>query len=120
MSVNAALWYGAWAYYANRTHGWKEATQASLTQAVVSLTITFLVTMTIELVSQCYQSNVLAIALSAGSAIVLVGAYTVTFHTLLGTPEVLATIAPVFLMGSIYCISYAIGVRSLRQRIEQV
>lgn len=116
MSLNAAFWYGAWAFYANHAHGWKQATQASLTQAAVSLTVTFLVTMIIELVSQRFQNATVAILLSAGSAIAFVAAYSVTFHLLMRTPEVLTTIAPVLALGSIYCISYAIGLRMLKQR----
>lgn len=119
MAVNAAFWYGAWAFYANHVHGWGEATRASLTQAAVSLTVTFLVTMIMELISQRIQNNVLAAVLAAASAIAFVAAYSATFHVVMGTPEVLATIAPVLALGSIYCVSYAIGLRLLKTKADE-
>lgn len=99
--------YGGWAWYANMAHGDAVAMRSGLVQGVYSLVLTFVTTMLTEaLYARTRQAlltvGVVSIGLSVGSWFV---------HMLFGTPEILMTILPGFVIGTAYTAVYVAGLR---------
>lgn len=97
--------YGGWAYFANMAHGEDIAMRSGLVQGGYSLVLTFVMTLVTEFLF-LKLLNVLASAVIV-SVILFSSAYTI--HMLVGTPEILMTIFPGWVIGSIYTEFYLLG-----------
>jgi hypothetical protein len=113
--------YGAWALWANSAHGAAAGWRAAGTQFLVSFVVTLAITTVMEQVHASLPSRLRrvggAIAASVGMTVLL----TLSLHFASGTPEILATVVPVLMLGSLYCIAYVanlereLGRRALAQ-----
>ncbi len=103
--LGAALW-ALWAYYANRPHGAAPALRAALTQAAVAFVITFFMTASAEFFVRFGKHPALrfAIALSATFGIIIPATWAV--HAVSGTPEILKTLSPAWIVGVAFCAAY--------------
>ncbi|MBK7396256.1 MAG: hypothetical protein IPJ34_08135 [Myxococcales bacterium] len=105
LSLAAFVVYGSWAAFANHGHGAWVAGRALLGQGLSSATTTLLIGGLVELLSR---------RLGATSAALLAATATACFHAavnlLLGTPELLRTIAPSVVVGYAFALAYAVGV----------
>ena len=99
--------YGAWAYYANSDHGTMVAMRSGLVQGGYSLLLTFVMTLVTEFMFARLGS--LWLTSATVSVILFLSAYTI--HMLVGTPEILMTILPGYVIGTIYTIVYVVGLR---------
>lgn len=103
--------YGLWAWYANREHGADIAMRSGLVQGGYSLVLTFVMTLVTEALYHRWQH--LAKAALCTTAVVsttlLASAYSI--HRVVGTPEIWMTIAPGFVIGTIYTYVYVLGLR---------
>ena len=121
LAIGAGCMYGAWALWANSAHGAAAGWRAAGTQFVVSFVVTLAITTVMEQVHASLPSPLRrvagAIAASVGVTVIL----TLSLHYASGTPEILATVVPVLVLGSLYCIAYVanlereLGRRALAQ-----
>ena len=106
LAVGAGCMYGAWALWANLGHGAAAGWRAAATQFVVSFVVTLTITTLMEQVHARQSSRLAraggALAASIGTTVAL----TLALHWASGTPEILATVVPVLVLGSLYCIAY--------------
>lgn len=104
--------YGGWAWYANLDHGADIAMRSGLVQGGYSLVLTFLMTIVTEYLYSSWQHHASAAIRTTllVSTILFCSAYTI--HMLVGTPEILMTITPGFIIGTIYTYVYVLGLRA--------
>ena len=117
LAVGAGFMYGAWALWANFGHGAAAGWRAAGTQFFVSFVVTLAITTVMERVHARLSTRLArvggALAASIGTTIV----FTVTLHWLSGTPEIVGTVVPVLVLGSLYCAAYVANLeRELAQR----
>jgi len=114
-AVSAFLLYGGWAVFANLDHGLHDSLSAGLTQGLLSLASTAILTSAMETVFRRLSPGVarfLAAGLGPTTATLLLMA---VIHFVTGTPEILATMLPSIVVGYAYSIIYAAGL-TRRQR----
>ncbi len=99
--------YGGWAYYANSAHGEMIAMRSGLVQGSYSLALTFLMTLVTEYLFA--RLRALWSTTVTVSVILFVSAYTI--HMVVGTPEILMTILPGYVIGTVYTAAYVLGLR---------
>jgi hypothetical protein len=101
--------YGGWAMFANSGYGSDVAMRSGIVQGTYSLILTFLMTLVTERLFErlggLSGGRVLTVTVVAG--ILFVSAYSI--HMLVGTPEILMTILPGFVIGTIYTLVYVLG-----------
>lgn len=114
IAVAAFALYGSWAFAVNLSHGAGAAVKALLTQGASSFVSTFTITMVMEAAYGSRGAPALRSvrAFAAGCAVMY--SLTLGLHLLMGTPELLATVAPVLGLGTIYCGAYSAGLGRLR------
>jgi len=95
--------YGCWGYWVNMSHGWQSGLKAGLTQGSYSFVITLIYSGLIEWMYAKTENKILTTVLC--SSTVILTSYLI--HALVGTPEIVATIAPGALIGSIFVYGYA-------------
>jgi len=114
IAVGAFALYGSWAFAVNLSHGAGAGVKALLTQGTSSFVSTFTITMVMEAAYGDRGAPLLRSvrAFAAGCAVMY--ALTLGLHLLMGTPELLATVAPVLGLGTLYCAIYSAGLGRLR------
>lgn len=107
MSAAAAfLGYGAWAYVANASHGVQAGIQAAVTQGGYAFFVTLLMSSLLEGIyrwAQRFHYPGLTSALIT-CAFLYLSSWGVNFWA--GTPEILWTILPGMLFGTLYTLGY--------------
>lgn len=110
------LLMGGWALFANRAHGLPGAWLPALVQGTISGALTGALKMTLEALDG-RLSGVLAYvvppAVTAGSILTLL----VLAHSLIGTPELVATIAFPWSVSTLYAIVYNAGLVRTRRSV---
>lgn len=104
-AVAFTIWC-TWAFYANADHGMVPATIAGLAQGLQSALSTFFGSAFIEWLYSKLKDRKHAVPLITAISTSSSFLFMFSVHYLLGTPEILLTIAPVNLMALIYCFSY--------------
>jgi mannose/fructose/N-acetylgalactosamine-specific phosphotransferase system component IIC len=105
---------GGWALFANRDHGLAEAWLPALVQGTLSGALTGVLKKTLEaLDGRLAGAAAYAVppAITAGSILTLL----VLVHTLIRTPEVVATIAVPWTVSTLYAIVYNAGLVRARR-----
>lgn len=97
----SALLWGGWVLVANWGHGPSAAVAAGLTQGLVSLTVTSVMTVTLELVSRACAGTLAKLLWPTAASVLLHALYTLTAHWLAGTPALVASVAPVIALGGV-------------------
>lgn len=102
----AVLAMGGWALFANSVHGLMAALGPAAAQGMLSGLITLCLKRALEAMSHWF-SGAMALtappALTAGTILALL----FTIHRLIGTPEIVRTIAVPWMISTIYAIVYA-------------
>jgi hypothetical protein len=96
------LGYGSWGVWINMSHGWQAGLKAGLTQGSYSFMVTLFYSGLIEWIYAKTQKKALTIIVCCLS--VVMTSYLI--HSLAGTPEIIPTIAPGVVIGSIYVSGY--------------
>jgi len=107
--------YGSWGYLVNMSHGWHQGLESGLTQGSYSFTVTLFYSGLIEWLYAKTRKKVLTIVTCSLS--VISTSYAV--HTLVGTPEILPTIAPGAVIGSVYVYGYVLGLAKIAGKTEK-
>ena len=108
------LLMGGWALFANRAHGWQGAWPPALAQGIVSGALTGGLKKTLEVLDGRLAGALAWIvppAVTAGSILALL----VLVHSLIGTPELVATIAFPWSVSTLYAIVYNAGLVRARR-----
>lgn len=102
--------YGGWAYFVNAEHGQELAMMIGLVQGSYSFALTFVMTLVTEwLFRRC--NGQFAMIMGVVCTALFVTPYAI--HMLIGTPEILMTILPGFVIGSIYTGVYVMGLKKV-------
>jgi hypothetical protein len=109
LAAGSAAFYGAWALFANWSSG--RAVRACLAQAAVSFASTMTLTLVAEWLFRRQATPQRGFVLSAGGTAALIVFVTTAVHLMVGTPRLLATIAPSIVCGSMFFTAYAWGLR---------
>ena len=108
----AFLAMGAWAAFANRSHGPAAMAMAGVIQAAISCAITLILKRSLEAMFARLRGPAAVIAPPTVTMAVVL-AVLVTIHTLAGTPEVWATIAVPYTVSSSYAWIYTLTLRRM-------
>lgn len=114
------LAYGLWAYFANMAHGFKAGIKAACVQGGYSFVLTFVMTMLIEslyrfLIQKHWQR---ATVMTIVTVCLTLYASSWLLNYLVGTPEILMTVLPGYVIGSMYTYSYVLKLaKSGRQSV---
>lgn len=109
MAAGAFLVYGGWAAYTNWEYGLTISLVSAFTQGTISFLVTAFLTLILEHIFHSIDSAALRFIVTALGAQTVVALMTFTAHYIVGTPEILITMAPSFVVSSIYCILYTTG-----------
>lgn len=110
------LLMGGWAFFANRAHGLQGAWLPALAQGTISGLLTWALKKTLEALDGKLSGALAFVvppAVTAGSILGLL----VLVHTLIGTPELVATIAFPWSVSSLYAIVYNVGLVRARRSV---
>ena len=104
-----ALIYGSWAYWVNMSDGPQMAITTALVQGSFSFVLTLSMTLILEYLYRFLGPGTRAVVYTTTfvSAFMFVTAYSLQW--LAGSREILMTILPGYLIGTIYAASYAIS-----------
>lgn len=113
----AAVAFGAWAAYANRGHDVATTARAAFAQALLSFASSAAAVGLLERLFAAASSPVVGFAVAVTGTMGVIGVVLVGVHAAVGTPELLATIAPSLLSGLGFSTLYAAGLlRAARAR----
>ncbi|EGG95061.1 hypothetical protein IMCC1989_1913 [gamma proteobacterium IMCC1989] len=104
------LFYGAWAFFINFSHGWDSAITAAVTQGGYSFTITLVLALVIEFLFQrLSDTSITALwrnvwVFIAGFSLLLFTS--VGINLLTGTPEIFWTVLPGLTVSAVYTVMY--------------
>lgn len=101
--------YGGWAVFANADHGAAVSIRAGLVQGTYSLVLTFLMTLVTESLHAKLGGTALGNVAVVGIVCMILFVTPFGIHMLNGTPEILMTILPGFLIGCVYTAVYVVG-----------
>jgi hypothetical protein len=111
------LFYGAWAFFINFSHGWDSAITAAVTQGGYSFTITFVLALVIEfLFQQLSHTSIIALwrnvwVFIAGFSLLLFTS--VGINLLTGTPEIVWTVLPGLTVSAVYTVMYILALNKV-------
>lgn len=106
--------YGSWGYWVNMSHGWQVGLKSGLTQGSYSFAVTLFYSGLVEWLYAKTRKKALTIITCSFS--VIFTSYAV--HRLVGTPEILPTIAPGAVIGSFYVYGYVSALARIASRAE--
>ncbi len=107
------LVYGGWAWYVNAAHSAEAGMRAGLLQGTYSLILTFSTTLLMERVYAMLKTRNGAVALTTAMTSVLLFITAAGIHMIAATPEILMTILPGWVIGTIYTAVYVISLHRL-------
>ncbi len=111
LTVAALVLYGGWAAFANHAHGTAAAARAFVVQGLSSATTTVLIGGLVELLARRLGSTRRAATAAALSAATVTACFHAAVNRVLGTPELLRTIAPSVVVGYAFAVVYALSTR---------
>ena len=102
----ALLVYGSWAAYANFEHGRSAWVMAATVQGVYAFVSTLTVTVCAQWIYIKVGRGIKGILVGFGSSFIVMLAIPIAVHSWAGTPDIVQTILPGIVWGSLYLISY--------------
>ena len=106
MGAGAFVLYGGWAFHANYDYGVDVRLRAGFVQGSATFVSTLVLTTAMEVVFRRCEPGRARFWITALGPQLAMTLVTIGVHTLAGTPEILATIAPPFVIGGIYAAVY--------------
>jgi penicillin amidase len=113
--IIAFLLYGSWAVYANNEYGLLITLRSGLTQGLLSMTVTMVMTLAMEKVFSRIKPAILRFILTALGPLVTLITLMAFVHWIVGTPRIIKTIFPSVVIGTIYCILYTLGLSKVKK-----
>ncbi len=115
----AFLIYGSWAYFANSDHTHFIASKAALTQGSYSFMVTLTLSLLMETIFSLLDKPRLRFATTFISSSLLLYFTSWLINKLLGTPNILATIAPGTSIGTVYIFIYTLNLHRQTTKAQQ-
>ena len=103
--------YGGWAFFANVAHGSDMATRAGWVQGSYSFVLTFVMTYVTEWLYRLFSRVPMGMMWTVVLVSIILFSSAYSIHLLVGTPEILMTILPGFVIGTIYTAVYVWGLQ---------
>ena len=101
----AGIAYGAWAYIVNMDHDQDASIMAACMQGISSFIFTLIITsIALKLYIYCHDSKQGIIFGWIGSVALLI-IFPALLHYLVGTPDIIETVAPGIIIGSVYILA---------------
>ena len=107
--------YGSWGYYINFCHGNSAALKALVTQGSYSFTLTLIAAFIMEWLFQLSSKPVTRFCLTFFITSLLLYSSSWGVNMWAGTPEILLTILPGAIIGTVYTLSYTLTLFKLSQ-----
>lgn len=114
-AIAAFIGYGGWAFYANYAHGTLTGLKATLTQGGYSFLLTLSLSWIMESLYQSVDSPQARFPVTFLSTCLLLYTTAWGINALLGTPEILMTILPGAIIGTVYTYSYTVTLAKLHK-----
>ncbi|MFT6200993.1 MAG: hypothetical protein ACJATV_001650 [Granulosicoccus sp.] len=111
------LFYGAWAFFINFSHGFEHAITAGFTQGGYSFTITLVLALVVEFLFQ--RLGTFPAILPWRNVWVFIAGFSLLLFTsvglnvLTGTPEILWTVLPGLMISSVYTVIYIVALNKV-------
>ncbi|MEM1435282.1 MAG: hypothetical protein AAGG11_14575 [Pseudomonadota bacterium] len=112
-AVAGFLVYGGWAYYVNADHGQSIGMRSGLLQGSYSFVLTLVTTLLMERLYRTFAAGQHPVVLTVIVTGVLLFTIPCVIHGLAGTPEILMTVLPGFLIGMVYTTVYTMSLSRL-------
>lgn len=109
MALGAALLYGGWAVAVNWSHGLDATVRAGAAQVAYSVTTTALMSSLMEAVFARLPPGKLRVWKTAGIASGVGMVALTTVHLIARTPELLLTVLPSIIMGTLFALLYCLN-----------
>ena len=106
--------YGGWAYYINHSHGSSAALKALFTQGSYSFTLTLIMAFIMEWLFQLSSKPVTRFCLTFFITSLFLYSTSWGINFWAGTPEILLTILPGAIIGTLYTLSYTLTLFKLQ------
>lgn len=113
VGTGAFLLFGSWALFANRAHPASAMLRAALAQGGLSFVSTTCSVLLLEYLYGLGRTPFWKIGLGAVATPVVVLLAMTGVHVLAGTPNVVATMLPSWISGTIFCVAYTLNLRRL-------
>lgn len=116
--------YGGWAYMVNFMHGIPAAVKAACVQGGYSFTLTFIMTMLIELLyrvaSRISRSEIVTNTMTIVSTCAVIFSTSWWVNVMAGTPEIFNTVILGYVVGGVYTAYYVLSLSKaqMRQLVE--
>lgn len=112
------VFYGAWAYWVNMSHGTVASVKAACVQGSYSFLLTFVMTMLIEFLYRSifaiFNNGLLIIWLTIALTCCLIFSTSWWVNVFAGTPEILETVILGYLIGGLYTVIYVYNLAQVR------
>jgi hypothetical protein len=108
-AVAAAIVYGGWAIYANYEHGAHAWTMAGIVQASYAFISTLTITHIAHWAFLRTGGGSRGITTGFVASFIVMAAIPITVHTIAMTPDILQTILPGLIWGSLYLLGFLIA-----------
>lgn len=108
-SILAAIAYGGWAVFANFEYGAKAAFMAGIVQAVYAFLATMSVSKIAHMIFRKCDCGYKGICLGFLASFIVMVCIPFAVHSFAGTPDIVETILPGLIIGSLYLITYLAG-----------
>lgn len=102
-ALAALLLWGSWAFWVNREASWELRLLSSAAQAAASFVITLLMANSVAFFYKIFRHNYSKLIAPPLLTSLLTGSCLVAMHTLIGTQQVLHTVAPALSVGLLFC-----------------
>ena len=116
----AFVGYGAWAFYANHAYIFSVSIKAALTQGSYSFVLTLSMTSVMEFLHQALGKVRSRLPLTILITCLFLYITSWGINKLLRTPEILMTILPGMIIGTIYTFSYGLALEKLLKKTPAI
>ena len=118
MAAGAGVLYGGWAVIVNWPHGLDAVIRAGAVQVAYSVTTTAVMSSIMEAVFVRLPPGALRVWGTAASASGLGMIVLIAVHVLVGTPELLWTVLPSLIMGTLFAVLYCLNLGRVEGGLE--
>jgi Kef-type K+ transport system membrane component KefB len=113
VGCGAFLLFGGWALIANRAHPVSDMARAAAAQGSLSFVSTTFSVLLLEYLYRLGRTPGQKLVLAAAGTPVIVLAIMTGVHALAGTPNIVITLLPSWISGTIFCVVYTLNLRRL-------
>lgn len=115
-ALAAFIGYGGWAYYANLAHPFPASLKALLTQGSYSFVLTLSMSWIMEWLYRRIGSESARFPVTVILTCLLLYTTSWGINAFMGTPEILMTILPGAVIGTLYTLSYCLALSKFQSR----